>query len=243
MEAPNTAPRAEPGRLRELLAMDRQAAGEARVAEHGAQLTTTDYHMPWRVRAKRRWRSDRRLRIAVSSSCALLLALVALLRLPLWNASAAKAAGQSPVSLRAEQPGTYALRAEPRPPKRQEKAPRAPEAAPSPVIPSVAPRAPEPESAPYAAELSPQLRLQRADVWLNHKGQHAALEARRLLESALTDVATSAHGQAALAEACLRLEDAACARSAIAAARRIRPMRGGYRALERRIEASFAAAR
>jgi predicted Zn-dependent protease len=93
---------------------------------------------------------------------------------------------------------------------------------------------------PDLGSMSPRRRLQRADLWLRVGSERGDREARGLLESALRDAPGDAHGQAALAEACLRLQDQACARSAVEKAREVRPWRGGYRTLARKIDAAFS---
>lgn len=83
--------------------------------------------------------------------------------------------------------------------------------------------------------LSPRARVVRADVVAQGFHVRSARRARRLLESALSEGVGGAHAQAALAEACLRLGDLGCARAAVDEAIRIRPWRGGYRTLRRRV--------
>jgi hypothetical protein len=73
--------RVELGPLRELLAVDRQGAGERRRAEARRDLATTSYSMPLRVQWRRAWRRNRRLRITTRSAC---LAIVAALLI--WQA-------------------------------------------------------------------------------------------------------------------------------------------------------------
>jgi cytochrome c-type biogenesis protein CcmH/NrfG len=83
--------------------------------------------------------------------------------------------------------------------------------------------------------------LQRADLWLRVQTPRGDAEARQLLEPTLAELPKSAHGHAALAEACLRLDDAECARDAIQKAIQVRPRRAKYRALEAKISDTFAA--
>lgn len=90
-----------------------------------------------------------------------------------------------------------------------------------------------------ASTLPVQLRLQRGDVWLRVGDPRAAEIARVFVESALTVQPDSAHGQAALARACIQVRDEDCARAAIARARKMRPGRRFYRRIERRANVIF----
>jgi len=211
----------ELGQLLELLSVDRRSAGEARPAPHLTPLKTVAYTMPWRVQARRRWRSDRRLRLTSWSSC-----LAAAAALVLWQV----APWSTPSSLSSE-PGVSAAAR----PRRAEQAASATQAR------QPAQDAPSPATDQTSDELpalSARRRLQRADLWLRVGTARADHEARALLQSALHELPSSAHGQAALAEACLRLHDQTCARDAIDEAMRLRPWRGGYRVLSRRVDAA-----
>jgi hypothetical protein len=108
---------------------------------------------------------------------------------------------------------------------------------------AIAARAPDAQAGGLpASTLSAIRRLQRADRWLRAEGPQAARQARTLLESALEELPGSVHGQVALAEACLRLGDEACARTAIHKAVLARPWRTKYRALACDIDRAFASA-
>lgn len=210
---------AELDTLRDLLAVDRSAAGEARQAGRRLQLETARFHMPLRVRVRRRWRSDRQLRKRTLAGCLAALAAVLLWQLP----------GQLP-----SERTTRTLAAEPR------AALQAPRSAAVAAVAHESSPAPLDQPAPPAEPLSARRRLGRADLWLRVGSERGAHEARSLIESALTELPNSAHAQASLAEACLQLGDQACAREAVERAMKARPWRGGYRVLARRIERSFA---
>jgi hypothetical protein len=222
----------EVGQLRELLSVDRHSAGEARRAERQLPLTTVAYSMPWRIQARRRWRSDRRLRVASWSSCLVAAAAVVLWQVPLWS-SANTLVGEPHSSVVAR---TRVLSV---PVGAEQLAGAA--SAPSRELPAATPTG-EPHSL-RTASLSAQRRLQRADLWLDVGTERGAREARSLLESALAELPRSAHGQAALAQACLLLRDQSCARAAIDKATQARPWRAGYRVLSRQIDAVFVAGR
>ena len=222
MSSPWVQPAPEIGKLRTLVALDRTDAGEARPIQRAGPLTTVAYTKPLRVRLKRRWRSDQSLRRATWLSASFTVALVAL---------ALVALGQAPALRRADVKADTATRVAPAEPVGPAgfallQARSAPPVHGPPPAPAVA-------SGPV---LSPRLRLQRADLWLRVGSERGAREARDLLESALRELPDSAHGQAALAEACLRLSDHACARAAVSAARALRPWRGGYRTLASKID-------
>jgi hypothetical protein len=221
----------ELGKLRELIAVDRSDAGEARHAQSVQPLTTTVYNKPLRVVLKRRWRSDSSLRKATWTSAALALLMLVLWQAPLWSTAGAKSALRpSPTRVRPVRELRSAL--------------PLPAAQPSAHTSFVQPAALETSvrTAPVAAEpeqLSPRRRLQRADLWLRVGSARGDREARSLLESALREAPQSAHGQAALAQACLRLQDSSCARQAVKTALGLRPWRGGYRTLARKIDSAF----
>lgn len=212
---------AELDTLKDLLADDRSAAGEARRAGRRPQLQTASYHMPLRTRVRRRWRGDRQLRKRTLGSCLAALAAVLLWQLPSYH-------------------GAPSLAAEPRAPVVTSPALRTAAIAPAMPVP---PPAQHSAPAPVADALSPRRRLGRADLWLRVGSERGAREARTLIESALIELPESAHGQASLAEACLQLGDQRCAREAVERAMKARPWRAGYRVLARRIDQAFAAQR
>lgn len=227
MPAPVEPAHVELGQLRELLAVDRRSAGEARRAQRSQPLTTASYSMPWHVQAKRRWRSDRQLRIKAWGACLATTAALVLWQLPLFGSQRALT-GEPHVSRAAET--KIAARSE-----RREQTSRAA------LVASQDTHEPttlgQPATAPL--ELSPRRRLQQADLWLRVGTERGAREARSLLESALTELPRNAHGQAALAKACLLLHDQGCARGAVDMAMQGRPWRAGYRVLSRQIDAAF----
>lgn len=214
----------EIGKLRSLIALDRSHAGEARKERRGLPLTTVAYTKPLRIRLKRRWRSDRGLRRNTWLG-----ALVALAAIALWQLPSASGAGATAQAVLRAAPGRL---------MQADAAPSALLVAPSsrgaPALPAA------PDAVTHGPALPVRLGLQRADLWLRVGSARGDREARNLLETALRERPDSAHGQAALAEACLRLGDATCARSAVDAARALRPWRGGYRALARKIDVAFA---
>lgn len=183
--------------------------------------------MPWRVQARRRWRSDRRLRVTSLSSCLAAAAALVLWQVPIWS-SASTLVGEP-------RSGATHERALPLAAVQVAGVSAAPSHEQRPAT-----RADEP-AAVSQASLSPRRRLQRADLWIDVGTQRGAREARSLLESALIELPNSAHGQAALAQACLLLSDESCARAAIGKAIEARPWRAGYRVLARRIDSAFAA--
>ncbi|HEX6244365.1 MAG TPA: tetratricopeptide repeat protein, partial [Polyangiales bacterium] len=71
----------------------------------------------------------------------------------------------------------------------------------------------------------------------------AAAKARSLLEELVRDRPKNGRAYASLAEACLRLSDARCARDAVTKAVARQPRRAKYRALAGRIERTFASGR
>jgi hypothetical protein len=225
----------EVGQLRELLATDRTSAGEARAARSQAPLRTSDYQQPLRVKLRRRWRHDRQLRLR-SAYAGVIMVLTLLVSVWWsWRGNSALAAGANPAAV----------------PVPTEQARAVPAAAKAPaVIASIAAAPPRPTEEPAPSQagepvpsLSATRRLQRADLWLRVQTPRAASKARDLLESALDELPGSVHGQVALATACLRLGDEACARTAIHKAVLARPWRAKYRALAQDIDRHFARAR
>jgi hypothetical protein len=83
-------------------------------------------------------------------------------------------------------------------------------------------------------------RLQRARRVLRISGADGAAAARTLLEQLVHDRPRDGRAYAALAEACLQLADASCAREAVTKAVARQPRRAKYRALAGRIERAFA---
>jgi hypothetical protein len=102
------------------------------------------------------------------------------------------------------------------------------------MVPATGGFTPDREKAAFLRE-----RLVRADALLRNPSLRAAREARMLLEWTLPEVPSNAHARAALAEACMRLHDEACARAAISKALALRPRRSRYRALARQVERAF----
>ncbi|HEX6242307.1 MAG TPA: hypothetical protein VFZ61_15455 [Polyangiales bacterium] len=226
MQVSIEADRGHVNQLGELIALDRSSAGESRRALAPVPLRTAEYTVPLRLLLKQRWREERRTCVAalgVVAALSLLLGLhLAAPSFPLSSAGSERSLGP-------------ALRVD-GDPQRGASQPAA-----LPVLPAPAVIAP-PDGRPSnsgAPSLSVQLRLQRADLWLRIGTPRAAQEARRLQESALAERPGSAHGHAALAQACLILEDQGCARDAIEQAQRARPWRAGYRSLSRQIARAF----
>lgn len=211
-------------KLRAVIVVDRDAAGEARGSARRQQLAMVAYSKPLRIRWKRRWQRDRALRRRVWTGAVASVMLIALCVVPLWTAGA-KSAPQT--LARADVPSATSRAAQ----SRHAATLSASTGLATPVSPSQPP-----------SGLSVRRRVQRAELWLRVGSGRGDREARALLESALAEVPGDAHAQAALAEACLRLRDAECARNAVGVARTVRPWRGGYRSLSRRIEASFEGA-
>jgi hypothetical protein len=227
----------EVDRVRELLTTDRRLAGQARAMSACGPLYTTEYRMPLSVRVRRRWHSDRKLRMrCVYGGLMIVLSAV----LSLWFARSGHAAApQRPAGAKAARVAEQgALQAAAMPPVVLARK----HSGESSLLPVPAPRiATTIESGQVAEEsLSARRRLQRADLWLRLDTPRAASEARSLLESALDELAGSVHGQVSLAKSCLRLGDEVCARTAIHKAVLARPGRAKYRALARQIDRAFA---
>jgi hypothetical protein len=84
--------RVELGPLRELLAVDRRGAGEARKAPSSVALTTAAYAVPLHVQWRRVLRRNRRLRVTIKSACLCMVAAVVFWQAPPWNVLRARAA-------------------------------------------------------------------------------------------------------------------------------------------------------
>jgi hypothetical protein len=224
--------RGEQTPLRDLLATDRRLIGQARRERERAQapLRTIAYQQPLSVRLRRRWRSDRALRIRIACVGFSLLLLALGFALQRRAQAALPAAPRGVQAEEATERGAHAAATSLRS---------------APVDP-VAMRATDADGAQAeglpASTLSAIRRLQRADLLLRAESPEAARAARTLLESALDELPGSVHGQVALAEACFRLGDEACARTAIHKAVLARPWRSKYRALACDIDRSFASA-
>lgn len=225
MQASIPAERGNVSQLEELLALDRRSAGESRVAPTQTPLRTAVYTVPLRVILKQRWREERRACVAALGVVA---AALVLLGFQLF-APSPQTLSSTPAPSQGERSASFT------PSAMRALAPRAEAPAPAPAAIAVAAKQPAPVPAEQS-QLSVQVRLQRADLWLRIGTPRAAQEARRLLESALAERPESAHGQAALAQACLILEDQRCARTAVEQAQRARPWRASYRSLSRHIE-------
>lgn len=241
MSAAAQAVSVEVGQLRELLATDRSSAGEARTSrDPSAPLRTSDFQRPLRVTLRRQWRLDRQLRVRTAYAGAAVLLTGVLLVWWSWGTDPVLAAAATHTAAPKRDARASAVQAE--------------------VHPGHVPVGVGTRAAAIAAEddddavavqelgasastLSARLRLQRADLWLRVQTPRAASEARSLLESALEELPGSVHGQVALAEACLRLGDETCARTAIHKAVLARPWRAKYRALARDIDQQFGSER
>lgn len=206
--------------VRELLAVDRRGAGEMRQQELRGALRTAAFKQPIQVRVKRRWRLDRSLRRRVTWSVVLVVLTLAVCLFP-WEL------------VKQVQTATPGLRA-------LQDVLAAPVVLPPSALVDAAEH-PQPGEAPAVTSsgLPPRVRLQRGDLWLRIEGERAAREARELLESGLRELPQHARGQAALAQACLRLADESCARQAIGRAIEARPQRTKFRELARTIERRF----
>jgi len=91
----------------------------------------------------------------------------------------------------------------------------------------------------YAGD--PAALLKRAEQLLRkNRSTTAAGQAKELLMLAIAQQNDNPHAHGALAEACLRLRDATCARGAVARAVRLRPKREAYLTLESKIRDAFA---
>jgi hypothetical protein len=208
-------------RLRGLLDSDRSDANEARAHPAQPPLQTTDSKASLRLRMKRRFRDDPRVRIgSVLASASLVLAMLVGAIDALASARAVETAVSVPTltshdiafvrsmtPLVSHQPSAVAVREAP--------------------------------ARPYAVGD----RLQRARRVLRRADAEGAAQARVLLEDLLRAKPRNGRAYAALAEACLRLEDAGCARTAATKAVARQPRRVSYRALAARIDRAFDHAR
>lgn len=227
--------------LRELLNADRGAAAERRVQKPIGPIKTSSYTTPLRVLWGRYLRANKKriLRGGLAAFAAVALMATGWFVVSTWLGGKSRA--WSSEHNDAVAPVTLSNETFPRPLPKQEQESRREVAA----IPPSAPRpfAPAQDDLPEGARgLSVRGRLVRADALLRHPSERAARQARALLEATLPEVPKDAHGRASLAEACLRLQDEACARAAIAEALALRPLRSRYRALARQVERTFAPA-
>jgi cytochrome c-type biogenesis protein CcmH/NrfG len=205
-------------RVRALLDTDRRAANEARPFLEQTTLQTTDYTVPLRVRLKRSFREDARVRFGSAiASAGIVLVLVGGLVSALGTAQASQAGGDA---------RTLATRDTTR-------------ARSATLAVSYQPLASTHETTPPALPVVRD-RLQHARRALRAPGVEGAEKARALLEDLLRVRPKSGRAYAALAEACLRLEDAACAHNAVTKAVARQPRRVKYRALAVRINRTFA---
>jgi hypothetical protein len=235
------------GRLRAVVVGDRLSLRDARPRERLRALQTIAYAKPLRLWLRLRWRRNRRLRIAAFSSCVIFVLALALGQLVARRAGVEvrtrhvlSAHGTAPFDvLLARRTARFDVGQRPH----ALTAPVQASARLAPPLPSSGVES-SAKAAPSAHALSARRRLQRADLWLRVQTPRGASEARQLLESTLaarpSGARGQAHGQAALAEACLRLDDADCARRAIEKAIHARPQRAKYRALEAKISDTFA---
>ena len=97
--------------------------------------------------------------------------------------------------------------------------------------------APE-QGAPTKSD-EPALVARAEGILRSDRGADGALQARELLERAIAQHGDNPHAHAALAEACLRLRAAACARTAATRAVRLRPKREAYLLLEAKVQEAF----
>lgn len=207
-------------RLRGLLESDRLAADEARPRPEHRPLQTTAYKVALRRRIRQRFREDPRIRIgSVMASAGLVLAVVMSVTDPFGGvratqtgASVALVMGHETLSVRSTAPVVS----------------HQPLATPAPLAP---PR-----------EHARRDRLQHARRVLRRAGAEGAAQARVLLEDLLRAKPKNGRAYAALAEACLRLQDAGCARTAVTKAVARQPRRVRYKALAARIDRTFAQA-
>lgn len=209
--------------LRDLIVGDRRMLGQTRPQRTSVPLHTVAYQKSVWVSLRRRLRSDRALRVRLVCCAAslLLLALGLLVRRGASAALPSKTARTETVVTTRPFPAASLAAAN---------------------VETTRVDAPLADSPASRSKLSAIRRLQRADILLRSEGQKAASAARALLESALNELPGSVHGQVALAEACRRLGDETCARTAIHTAVLARPWRNKYRVLATEIDREFAPA-
>lgn len=239
-QAQDTYPPTDAKRLRALLRDDRRDAGEARTESSSVgPLPTGSYQTPWSL-IWRDYRRDHRRglrRMKLGAGVAALVGISCLLLAWRGDQAVANFASKEPAKAVASAPAAVSSMA-----KQQ-----SPAAVVNAAIREEQPPAQPSSGAEVAAsevdsrrELSTHMRLVRADALLRHPSARAAQEARALLEQTLPEVPRDAHGRAALAEACMRLGDESCARSAMDAALALRPRRSRYRKLAQRVESTFS---
>ena len=182
-------------------------------------LHTTDYTVPLKVRLKRSFREDDRVRIgSLIASAGLVLALVR---------TVVSALGTARASQHEERVATVAV-----PETMRARSTTLPISYEPPAVPV--------REAPAAALGAGRDRLQHARRLLRAGGAEASERARGLLEELLRARPKNGRAYAALAEACLRLADSSCARTAASKAVARQPRRAKYRALAQHIERTFA---
>jgi cytochrome c-type biogenesis protein CcmH/NrfG len=206
-------------RARALLESDRRAANEARPCPEQTLLQTTDYTVPLLLRLKRSFREDDRVRVgSLIASASIVLVLLGSLVGALGTARASQDGARARTL--ATRDATHARSA-------------------TPAV-SYQPFAVRTLEAPPHEPEVVRDRLQRARHALRIPGKESAAKARSLLEDLLREKPRSGRAYAALAEACLRLRDASCARDAATKAVARQPRRVKYRALAARIDRMFA---
>jgi hypothetical protein len=205
-------------RVRALLDSDRRAANEVRPEFEEIRLRTAPYVVPLRLRLKRSFREDERVRVgSLILGASLLVVLLSSLMTSLGTARASHDAARPP---QLAMPETTLVRSSMLALSHQPRALAAAEQA--------------------AALQGVRDRLQHARRVLAMQDEEAAGRARDLLEQLVRDRPEDGRVYATLAEACLRLADAHCAREAVANAMARQPRRAKYRALAASIERTFA---
>jgi hypothetical protein len=204
-------------RVRALVTSDRHSAHEQRSSAEPVVLQTTEYKVPLKLRLKRSFREDDRVRIgSLIASAGLVIALVGTVVSALGTARASQDQERGSIVVALE---TTRVR--------------------STLLPiSYEPPAMALDEVPASAP--GRDRLQRARQLLRASGAEGTAQARRLLEELLRARPKHGRAYAALAEACLRLADSSCARAAVSKAVARQPRRAKYKALAERIERAFA---
>lgn len=205
-------------RLRGLLESDRLLAEEVRARAAQTPLQTTDHKVSLRLRMKRRFRENPRVYSgSLIASASLLLVLLVAVVDPLAGAKTDQTAARIVAQTSHELPRLRST---------------------GPLV-SHQPRVAPALHAPLRTHATGDRLLRARRVLRRTAGPEGAAQARVMLEDLLRAKPKNGRAYAALAEACLRLEDAACARTAATKAVARQPRRVSYRALAARVDRTF----
>jgi hypothetical protein len=217
-------------RVRALLDSDRRSANEVRPDAEEVRLHTAEYRVPLRVYLKHRFREDERVRIgSLVLSAGIVMVLLGGLVSALGTARASHHEDSALLLGRGETMHVRSRGSLARGTARFDA-----------VLVSYQPLAAGVQEAPAPEQRGVRDRLRHARRVLRLSGAEGAIRARTLLEDLVRDRPKDGRAYATLAEACLQLSDARCARDAVTQALAWQPRRAKYRALAGRIERAFA---